>query len=479
MRNSSNVGMGKWEIARVAAVAVTMLLVCNGVAAVTAGGSAFSPERTRELFEKFKPALVVVNYSIEYYDPGRQQDVKRDLYCLGVVVERSGLVMVRGHVSVANVKPFNVRVRFDSGVRYEGTVLEKDKRINVAFVKLVPPTGSGSEGGLDLPFVSFATEASLNVGDEVMVLGLLPEMLDFEKTFQVRQIASVIETPRRVYVTDLPVPYGMAGGPVINADGEAVGVIGYDLDPREGGEIYVRSGYPLIYTADLFQHLIDNPPIERKDQQEAWIGVFTQPLTDDLAEYWGLDKTGGVVVSTVIADSPAERAGIVRGDVVRVFDGQPVTAKEETDVRDFTRMVRESGAGRTVPVTVFRDGKPVQLSVLLEEAPKTAAEAEKYGDEEFGFTVREITEDFIIVGDLDPGIKGLVVDRVEAAGWASLAGLLPGDILREFGGKPVGSIDELKSLLDEIKTNKPKEVVVFVERRGRTGFLRIEPDWED
>ena len=467
-------------VGRVAVVVLTALVICLRVPAETgADASTFTPQRTREIFEKFKPALAVVNYSIEYYDPGRQQDVKRDLHCLGVVVDPAGLVMVRGHVSLANVKPFNVRVRLDSGVRYEGTVLEKDKRINVAFVKLVAETGDGSQGDLDLPFVSFATDPSLNVGDEVMVLGILPEVLDFERTFQVRRVASVIETPRRVYVTDLPVPYGMAGGPVVNADGAAVGVIGYDLDPREGGEIYVRSGYPLIYTADLFQHLIDNPPTEQKDRQEAWLGVFTQPLTDDLAEYWGLDKTGGVLVSTVIQNSPAERAGLVRGDIIRMFNGEPVNAKERTDVRDFTRMVRESGVGRTVPITVVRDGEPVQLSMMLEEAPKTAAEAEKYEDEEFGFTVREITADFIIVGDLDPGIKGLVVDRVEAAGWASLSGLLPGDIVKEFGGKQVTSIEELKSILEEIKGDKPKEVAVFIERRGRTGFLRIEPDWDD
>ena len=464
------------RIAVCIAVAFTASLV--GLVVPVTANSTFTPEMTREIFSKFKPALVVVDYSIEYYDPGRQRDVKRDLNCLGVVVDPSGLVMVRGHVSLPNVKPFNVRVRLDSGVRYDGTVLEKDKRINVAFVRLDPGTEGGTPGKLDLPFISFAKEPSPNVGDEVMVVGVLPEVLDFEKTFQVRRVASVIETPRRVYVTDLPVPYGMVGGPVINGEGDAVGVIGYDLAPREGGEIYVRAGYPLIYTADLFQHLIDDPPTEQKDLQEAWLGIFTQPLTDDLAEYWQLDKTGGVVVSTVIKNSPAERAGMVRGDVIKVFDEKVVAARERTDVRDFTRMVRESGVGRTVPVTALRDGQPVQLSVLLEEAPKTAAEAEKHEDEEFGLTVREITADFIIVNDLDPGVKGLVVDRVEAAGWTSLAGLIPGDILKEIDGTQVTTIEELKAVLAEIKTRKPKEIGIFVERRGKTGFLRIEPEWE-
>ena len=459
-------------------VIVLATLTGRGVTAEPERGkSTFTPETIREVYDEFKEALVVVEYSIEYYDPRRQQEVKRDLHCLGVVVDRSGLVMVRGHVSLANVKPFNVRVRIDSGTRYDATVLQKDRRINVAFVKLVPRAEDEDNGGLDLPFVPFAESPSPNVGDEIMVLGILPEVLDYEKTFHVGRVASVIETPRRVYTTDFAVPYGMVGGPVINASGEVVGVIGYDLSSREGGDIYVRAGYPLLYTADLFQHLIDNPPTEEEDLEEAWLGVFIQPLTDDLAEYWGLEKTGGVVASTIIKDSPAERAGVKRGDVIKVFDGKPVTFKEDGEMRGFTRLVRESGIGKNVPVTVMRDGQEVQLSVLLEETPKTTAEAEKHEDKEFGLTVREITADFIIVSDLDPDVKGVVVDRVERAGWASLGGLIPGDIVKEIDGKQVTALDEFKEILADIKDRKPKQIAVFIERGRRTGFMRIEPDW--
>ena len=461
-------------------VAVPAMLMSRGVQAEPeAEKSVFAPETIREVFEEFKEALVVVEYSIEYYDPRRQQDVKRDLHCLGVVVDRSGLVMVRGHVSLNNVKPFNIRVRVDSGTRYDATVLQKDKRINVAFVKLAPSEEDEDNGGIDLPFVTFAESPSLSVGDEVMVLGILPEVLDYEKTFHVGHVAATIETPRLVYTTDFAVPYGMVGGPVINAEGEAVGVIGYDLSSREGGDIYVRAGYPLLYTADLFQQLIDNPPTEEKDLEEAWLGIFIQPLTDDLAEYWGLDKTGGVVASTVIKDSPAERAGLVRGDVIVVFDGKPITFKEDSEMRDFTRLVRESGIGRAAPVTVMRDGQAIELSVALVETPKTTAEAEKHEDEGFGLTVREITADFIIVSDLDPDIKGVVVDRVERAGWASLAGMVPGDIIKEIDGKQVASLEEFKEILTDIKERKPKQIAVFIERGRRTGFLRIEPDWEE
>ncbi len=459
---------------------VMAVLMSRGVLAEPeAGKSAFTSEAIREVYDEFKKALVVVEYSIEYYDPRSQQEVKRDLHCLGVVVDRSGLVMVRGHFSLENVKPFNVRVRIDSGTRYNATVLQKDRRINVAFVKLTPSAEDKDAGGLDLPFIPFAENPSLSIGDEIMVLGILPEVLDYEKTFQVGHVASVIETPRRVYTTDFAVPYGMVGGPVLNVRGEAVGVIGYDLSSAEGGDIYVRAGYPLVYTADLFQHLIENPPVEEKDLEEAWLGVFIQPLTDDLAEYWGLDKTGGVVASTVIKDSPAERAGIVRGDVIKVFDGKPISFKEDGEMKDFTRVVRESGIGRTVPVTVIRDGQEMQLGVLLQETPKTAAQAEKHEDKEFGLTVREITADFIIISDLDPDIKGVIVDRVQGAGWASLGGLIPGDIIKEIDGKQVATLDEFKEILANIKERKPKQIAVFVERGRRTGFLRIEPDWKE
>ena len=450
-----------------------------GAASETAESLTFAPETIRAVFDKFEQALVIVEYSVEYYDPGRQQNVKRDFYCLGVVVDKTGLVMVRGHVSLPNVKPFNIRVRLSSGARYDATVLQKDRKINVAFVKLVPGIGKdGTKETFDLPFVSFAKNPVLEVGDEIMVVGILPEVLNFERTFVVGHISSVIETPRRVFVTDFPVAYGMVGGPVINARGEVIGVIGYDLAPAEGGEIYIRYGYPLIYTADLFQHLIEHPPTEEQVRQEAWLGVFTQPLTDDLAQYWGLDKTGGIVVSTIMKDSPAERVGLLRGDVIKVFDGKPVSAKEDTDVIDFTRLVRESGTGRTVPMTIIRGGKEMHLDVTLTESPKGIAEAEKYEDKEFGLTVREITEDLIIVADLDPGVKGVVVDRVEGAGWVSLGGLIPGDIIKEIDGKQVASIEEFKEVLTDIKKRKPKEVIIFTERGRRTGFLRIEPDWK-
>jgi S1-C subfamily serine protease len=83
------------------------------------------------------------------------------------------------------------------------------------------------------------------------------------------------------------------------------------------------------------------------------------------------------------------------------------------------------------------------------------------------------------VSDLDPDIKGVVVDRVERAGWASLAGMIPGDIVKEIDGKPVASLEEFKEILTDIKERKPKQIAVFIERGRRTGFLRIEPDWEE
>src|SRR5690606_10217028 len=145
--------------------------------------------------------------------------------------------------------------------------------------------------------------------------------------------------------------FGYVGGPVINSAGNIVGVVGFDLSTNEGGDLYTRSGHPLVYQTALFKHYINNPPSkEALDAQEtdAFLGVFSQPLTDDLATYWKLPQEGGVVVSTVIDGSPAAEAGLLPGDVIVMFNEVPVRAKLDREIPGFTKIVRDAGIGKAV-----------------------------------------------------------------------------------------------------------------------------------
>jgi serine protease Do len=313
-------------------------------------------------------------------------------------------------------------------------------------------------------------------------VGLLGDTLDFSHSVILRRVGAIIEKPRTTYCIDDRLLFGYVGGPVIDAAGEVVGVVGFDLSSSEGGEMYVRSGHPLVYQAGLFENEIKNPPTEsgaKVAKDEAFLGVFSQPLSDDLAEYWKLPKNGGVVVGTVIPPSPAADAGLQLGDVIVRFNGVPVTAKLDREILGFTKLVRDAGIGKTVPVAVLREGKPLDLTVTLTARPKSARDAGEFEDKTFGLTVREITTDVRILLNLTEDVKGVIVRRVKSGSSANLAGIVPGTIILNFGDHPVASLEDFKNAVAGAAETKPAEVPVFCRVGSRTVFFRMQPRWDN
>jgi len=437
------------------------------------GADRFSRATISRVYSELSPALVVVQYAVEVYDRNSQRTRKQSGHCLGVLVRPSGLVLAPGHVNMPDAEPIDVRVRLLSQREYDAHVLPKDKNLNVTLFQI------DSSESLELPYADFA-ERELEVGEQVMVMGVLTPGTDFARTFELGWVSSVIESPRKVYATTVPVTLGLMGGPVVNVRGEVVGVIGRDLSPSQGGQIYVRYDYPMVYPSKELVPLIETPPSKTQERvrNEAWLGVFIQPLSDELAEYWQIEPTGGIVISGVIPQSPAEDAGIVRGDIVKTVGGTPVTARRDAQVSEFTKLVREVGNDKTVRITLLRDRQPVDVDVELTALPKESDEAERYKDEDFGLTVREMTVDVILFGELEPTIQGVVVHSVVSAGWAALAGIRPDDIVLAVGDEKITGLDDFKRVLDELRESRPAEIVIFAQRRLRTAFFRIEPQWD-
>jgi serine protease Do len=256
-----------------------------------------------------------------------------------------------------------------------------------------------------------------------------------------------------------------------------VGVVGFDLSSQEGGDLYVRSGHPLIYQTALLQEHIDNPQKE-SEREDAWLGVFTQPLTDDMAEYWDLPKNGGVIVASLVPGSPAIAAGFQRGDVITRFDGTPIRARQNQEVLGFTKLVRETGIGKDVKVDFYRDGEPMSIELTLAGRPKSASDAEEYEDEIFGITARELTQDVRIMLNLSEETRGVIVRRVRPGSWAYLGGMRAGVIILEFGGHPVGTLQDFQEAVKQVEADQPQEVSVFCRVGSQTRFFRLEPRWE-
>lgn len=455
-----------------------MLAGSLGAAAVPAETGMPQPVLERA-YEELAPAVCVLAYSYEVTNPSNNERVKQDAQSPGLIVSQDGLVMARGHMSTPNIEPFNIRVLVGHGDgtrEYPAVLLKKPSSVNIAFLRIQ------HDGELRLPHVRFKNDAQLRVGEPIAVVGVLPATLDHNPSVVVRRIGSILETPRTTYCLDDAVPSSFVGGPVINAQGEVVGVVGYDLSISEGGDLYVHSGHPLVYQAGLFAKYVSSPPAEAgeaADEDSAWLGVFTQPLTDDLASYWGVDPAGGAVVSTIMPGSPAEAAAFQRGDIIVEFNGMPVKPKHDREVFAFTRMIREAGIGQQVPVVVLRDGKRVDLTVTLAAQPKASGEAIEYEDELFGLTVRELTRDVRILLNLPEDVQGVIVRRIESGSWASLGSVRPGAIILNFGGHRVSDIDTYKEAVAAVAAEKPQEISIFARVGPLTGFFRLEPRWDN
>ncbi len=445
--------------------------------ASTAGATVFTQEILQRAYAHWAPSLCILKFTQEVADPRTGELQQQNGNALALVVSPEGLLLSNGHLQRENITTANFRAvmqRDDREVEYKATLLEKPKDINVAFLKIA------AEEPLNLPFVRFTRGSSLEIGQEVAVLGLMGETMDFHHSLIVARISAIIEEPRTAYCLDNALRLGYITGPVINAHGEVVGVTGFELSVGEGGDLYTRSGHPMVFQSDLFSHYIDRPPenrTETEETEEAWLGVLTQPLAEDYAEYWGLDSVGGLIISTVLPDSPAAAAGLFSGDIIRSFDGQPIRAVLDRDVLLFTQMVREKKINQTVEIVIWRDGETKTLSVHLGARPRSAQDAGEYTDETLGLVVREITRDLRILLNLGEDVQGVIVRRVISGSPAQIARMQPGVIVLSVADMPVAGLEDFKKSMDVLLDAKPEEISIFARAGTVTGFFRVRPRW--
>lgn len=370
----------------------------------------------------------------------------------GFVIDRDGLILTNYHV-VDNAD--KITVRLSDGKEFKGNVVGKDQKTDIALVKI---------NAHDLPVAPLGNSDGIEVGAWVMAIGN-PFGLDYTVTSGIvsakdRQIGA---GPYDHFIqTDASINPGNSGGPLINLRGEVIG-INSAIFSQSGGNIGIGFAIPVNLVKDLLPQLKSTGKVTR-----GWLGVSIQGVTAELAESLGLEKPKGALVSSVLKNSAAERAGIKLGDVILGYDD-----KDIKNANDLPFLVASTPVGKTVSVTVFRDKKELTISVTILKLKEEEAVASTTHEGGLGLTVQQITPEMAESFGLGR-THGVVVTAVVPGSSADEAGLQAGDIIREINRKPV------RDLSDYRKTTKSaardKSILFLIQREDNTIFFALKKD---
>jgi serine protease Do len=261
--------------------------------------------------------------------------------------------------------------------------------------------------------------------------------------------------------TDAAINPGNSGGGLINMAGELVGINTAILS-RTGGYQGIGFAIPMKMVTPIMQSLIEHGRVSR-----GWLGVSIQDIDQSLAQALGLKSRKGVLIAEVLSGSPADRAGIQRGDVVTGIGEREV----DSSVR-LRALVAETTPGTKVSVSLLRGDAERELQVTLGEQPETEAARPGKAPSSLGLRLAPLTPEArqqLRVPDDVPG--GVVVSDVAASSPASVAGLRPGDVLLEIDREAVASPAQAARRLAEVK----QPVAILILRSGSRLFLALDP----
>src|SRR6266508_322769 len=259
--------------------------------------------------------------------------------------------------------------------------------------------------------------------------------------------------------TDAAINPGNSGGPLVNMSGEIIGINSAILS-RSGGNVGIGFSIPSNMAKRIYTELVARGKITR-----GWLGVSIQPLTPELAKSFGLKEPRGVLVADVVKDSPADKAGLVSGDVLTEFDGKKVDAPQ-----DLQKVVAVTAPGQGVPVKVWREKGEKTLEIKIGETPEDTAQLEPSGKSKslLGLETRPITPEIARQLNLRT-TEGVVVARVEEEGPAAEAGVQRGDVIREVNRQRIRSVQDYERATQGIKSGD--RVTVLLQRGPQSLYV--------
>ena len=360
-------------------------------------------------------------------------------------------VLTNNHVVEKAAK---IRVRLEDGREFEARIAGADPQSDVAVIEL--PIGG-------IPAVKLADSSRLEVGEWVLAIG---NPFGLSHTVTVGVVSAKERTSLGIndyedfIQTDAAINPGNSGGPLVNLDGEVVGM-NTAIFSRSGGYMGVGFAIPSSLLGAVANQLIEGGAVTR-----GFLGIVIQQLTPELAHSFGLEANKGILIAQVAEDSPAQQAGLRQADVILEQAGAPVG-----DIGAFRNRIALTPPGTQVPLTVLRDGRRLEIRVVVgtlsEEVTAIGQPTQEVSI--LGLSVQTLTPQLADQFDARPG-EGVVVTGVESNSLAALAGIEPGAILLQVNRQPIQDAAGFRRAIDQ---SGDRRALLLVRQKGMQRFVAL------
>ena len=378
-----------------------------------------------------------------------QREFRQKSLGSGFIISKDGYILTNNHVVE---KATEIRVRLLNKEQFKAKVIGRDPKTDIALIKI--------KANHNLSAATLGDSDALKVGDWVIAIGN-PFGLGHTVT------VGIISAKERIIgagpydnflQTDAAINPGNSGGPLVNLEGEVVGINTAIVAQAQG----IGFAIPINMAKYILSQLKERGKVMR-----GWLGVMIQEVTPEIAHALGLKEVKGALVADVTPGSPADKADIRRGDVIIEYNGKKIE-----EMNELPRLVANTPVGKSVPIKIWRNGKIKQLTVKVGELEEKVAKGERrYAPQDLGLKVEELTP--YLAQRL--GVKrthGVVITYVVPGSPAHEAGLSRGDIILKINRHP---IEDLNDYQEVINSAKPGDTLLFlIERREGTLFVALK-----
>ena len=380
------------------------------------------------------------NFPKEFFGNQPQGKMKTHALGSGFVINKEGMIITNNHVVE---KAAEIKIKLQTGKEYDAKLVGKDPKTDLALIQVTP------DRDFPEPEVLGNSDA-LRVGDWVMAVGN-PFGLGHTVTTGIISAKSRIlgAGPYDDFLqTDAAINPGNSGGPLFNMEGEVIGINTAIIAQGQG----IGFAIPVNMAKELL------PQLKQGKVVRGWLGLMIQDITPQLAESFGLKNDKGVLISDIVKGSPAEKAGLMRGDVILRFND-----KEIENAHRLSQLAAATAPGTLTNVDLLRNGQEntiaLKVGTMPEETQKLTSPAE---ESDWGIMIQELTPQLAQQLGLDPETTGVVISNIKEGSPAAEAGLRPGDLITEVNRKAVDNLSDYQQALKKIK--KGDHLLLLIKR---------------